>query len=54
MQVDLIQERVSKGLCPICKVEIDSKNSDNYKLVEYKGDLVTVCKQHPGGENGNT
>ena len=46
--MDLINERIDEGLCPICKKIItDVKGFKNLRCVKRLGREVLICKDHP-------
>lgn len=44
--MDIIIERANKALCPICTKEIIEGYHEDFKLVEYKGQKILICKEH--------
>ena len=44
--IDIITERSDKGLCPVCEKPIGA----DFKVEEYNGKKVWICKEHPAAE----
>lgn len=48
MKQDVIMERYTKDLCPICKKAISSdREKDPVTFAMYKGVQVMICAHHP-------